>query len=87
MVKFIRLRTASHFGVLDNDISIVFGIDHTEVELVFWYAASNNPEGKKELGRVDTIDMTGLDFVGPIIGIFATSDVEVEARYSSFVVA
>ncbi|KAL5050871.1 glycosyl hydrolase [Aspergillus fruticulosus] len=85
--KPIKLRTARHFGVLDNNASITFGIDYTEAELVFWYAASNNTEAKKELGRVDTLDMTGLDFVGPIIGIFATSDMEVEARYSSFVVA
>jgi beta-xylosidase len=85
--KSIELRTASQLGVLNSDTSIAFGIDHTEVEFMFWYAASNNPEEKKELGRVDTLDMTGLDFVGPIIGIFATSDVEVEVRYSSLVVA
>jgi hypothetical protein len=77
--KSIGVRTARYFSVLYDDASIAFGVDHTAMELVFRYAASNNPEGTKELGRVDSLDITGLDLVGPAIGIFAKRDVEVEA--------
>ncbi|KAL2859201.1 glycosyl hydrolase [Aspergillus pseudodeflectus] len=71
--KSIGLKTARHFVVLDNNACIAFGIDYTETELVLWYAVDESCEVRKELGRVDTLDMTGLDFVGPIIGIYATS--------------
>lgn len=51
MAKFIRLRTACHFSILDNDTSIAFGIDHTEAELVFGMQPATTQRGRRNLGE------------------------------------
>jgi hypothetical protein len=38
---------------------------------------------KKFLERMDTSDMTGCDFVGPIIGVYAVSNKREEVQCSN----
>jgi beta-xylosidase len=55
---------------LDRLDQILLGISYTELEYSFWF--SNNGSGTKEkLGELDTLQMSGFDFTGPLIGIFA----------------
>jgi beta-xylosidase len=88
--RSIAWRTSQDVGALGTSgARVTFGVDHTEVEFVFWYsveAADHGAPTKTELGRIDTRDMSGHDFVGPIIGVYAVSDKEVTVRYSDLVV-
>lgn len=50
---------------------------------MFWFSVVvDDVETKDELGRIDTLDMTGHDFLGSIIGLFAVSEKQVKVRYS-----
>lgn len=54
-------------------------VDYTETSYKFSALADGGPSAKSEwkhAGEVDTLEMTGPDFVGPIIGIFAQSTEE-----------
>lgn len=66
--------------------SITFSISYTETE----YRASFSVDGDKsvELGRSDPMELSGKDFVGPIIGMFVLSreDEAGTARFEQFVV-
>jgi hypothetical protein len=66
-------------------MNIMFGMDYTELELVFWYSLGTT-ETKQEMIRIDTLDMTGHDFVGPAIGVYAVSDKQEKVRYLDLVV-
>ncbi|CZR49804.1 uncharacterized protein FPRO_16012 [Fusarium proliferatum ET1] len=69
-----------------NDKRIVFGIDYTELYLAFWYSLGEDGT-RREMGAIDSLDMTGHDFVGPVIGVFAISNNQVKVRYLDITVA
>ncbi|KAM0429790.1 hypothetical protein ACHAPT_006396 [Fusarium lateritium] len=62
---------------------VVFGISYTEDQLSFWYSIDGV---KEELGQIDSLDMTGHDFVGPVIGVFGTAAKESSVEFIDFVV-
>lgn len=78
--KSIERRISRSVGAQGKGAKVKFGVDYTELELVFWYSVGMGT--KERLERMDTLDMTGHDFVGPIIGIFAVSDKQCKVRYS-----
>lgn len=78
--KFIERRTSRSVDVLAKGAKVTFGVDYTKLELVFWYRVDAGT--KEKLGGIDALDMTGHDFVGPIIGIYAVSDKQCKVRYS-----
>ncbi|KAH6879837.1 putative xylosidase/arabinosidase [Thelonectria olida] len=83
--RSIEQRTSRSVGALGKGAKVTFGVDYSELEFVLWFSVVvDDAAMKEELGRIDTLDMTGYDFVGPIIGIYAVSDKEVEVRYSEF---
>jgi beta-xylosidase len=64
-------------GVDQIQLSIVY----TEESLQFEYEY----HGKSEtIGTVDTAELSNADFVGPIIGVFAVSEVETEVKFEDF---
>jgi beta-xylosidase len=75
----IERRVSRSEPALGQVTNITFGIDYTELQLAFWY--SIDMEAKRELATIDSLDMTGHDFVGPVIGIYA---VGIEARKVRF---
>lgn len=85
--KTIERKTSQKLGILGENTSLTFGVKYTELEFIFWYSIGGHKETKVELGKLDTFDMTGHDFVGPIVGIFATGEKEVEVQYSDLIVA
>lgn len=78
----IERRTARSELSLDLATRITFGIDYTELEFTFWYSINN--ETKRELAKIDSLDMTGHDFVGPVIGIYAVGVEAHKVRFSNF---
>lgn len=78
--RAIERRTSRSVDALGKGAKVTFGVDYTELEFVFWYSVDAGT--KEELGRIDTLDITGHDFVGPIIGIYAVSDKQCKVRYS-----
>ncbi|EXA39737.1 hypothetical protein FOVG_11219 [Fusarium oxysporum f. sp. pisi HDV247] len=74
-------RTLSvNIGAVAKDNSIVFGIDYAELDLVFWYSLGEDGT-RREMGTLDSLDMTGHDFVGPVIGVFATGNDQIRVKY------
>ncbi|KAL5597196.1 hypothetical protein FOBRF1_010989 [Fusarium oxysporum] len=74
-------RTLSvNIGAIAKGNSIVFGIDYTELDLVFWYSLGEDGT-RREMGTLDSLDMTGHDFVGPVIGVFATGNDQIRVKY------
>ncbi|KAF6823832.1 Xylosidase/arabinosidase [Colletotrichum musicola] len=67
---------------LTEGSNITFGVDYTELQLTFWFRSDGDGQHKTEFAPIDTLDMTGHDFVGPIIGIFAVGSKEVKVHYS-----
>lgn len=65
---------------------IHFGISYTETRIRFWYSLKSGQYSNErvELGNIDTLEMTGYDFVGPVIGIFATGDSEASVNFEGF---
>lgn len=78
--KSIERRISRSVGALGKDAKVTFGVEYTELELLFWYSV--DAVSKEKLEGIDTLDMTGHDFVGPIIGIYAVSDKQYKVRYS-----
>ncbi|KAJ0415024.1 glycosyl hydrolase [Aspergillus carlsbadensis] len=78
----IERRTSRSERALGQASAITFGIDYTELELAFWYKIDT--EGKREVARIDSLDMTGHDFVGPVIGIYAVGAESQTLRFSDF---
>ncbi|KAI8657055.1 hypothetical protein NCS56_01311200 [Fusarium sp. Ph1] len=62
---------------------VVFGMSYTENQLSFWYSAYGT---KEELAQIDSLDMTGHDFVGPVIGAFGTAAKESRVEFVDLVV-
>ncbi|KAJ5200639.1 Concanavalin A-like lectin/glucanase subgroup [Penicillium cf. griseofulvum] len=73
-------RTEKHV-LVKAPSSVAFRIDYTEKEYRLLYSVeSNTGQDWACLGTVDTLDVTNLDFTGPVIGIYAlgqTEDVQV----------
>ncbi|KAL3481508.1 glycosyl hydrolase [Aspergillus californicus] len=78
----IERRASRSERALGQASRITFGIDYTELELAFWYSVDAG--AKDELARIDSLDMTGHDFVGPVIGIYAVCDRALKVRFSDF---
>ncbi|KAL0944836.1 Xylosidase/arabinosidase [Colletotrichum truncatum] len=85
--RYIHRRTSQTLGEIIEGVGLTFGVDYTELEFVFWYSVSNGVGKKEQFGRMDTLDMTGHDFVGPIVGIFAVGGKEADVRWSDLIVA
>jgi beta-xylosidase len=50
-------------------------IEYTEQSYELSYCAGQDAASDwKTLGKLDTLEMTGIDFVGPVIGVFAVAD-------------
>ncbi|KAJ4157082.1 hypothetical protein NW754_008724 [Fusarium falciforme] len=62
---------------------VVFGISYTEDQLSFWCSADGV---KEKLAQIDSLDMTGDDFVGPVIGAFGTVAKESRVGFVDLVV-
>lgn len=83
--KSIERTSSRSICVLNEGAKITFGIDYTELEIVFWYAVESGRKEKFEekFEGIDTLDITGYDFVGPIIGVYAVGDMPCKVRYSN----
>lgn len=85
--RSIKRRTTRSVGALGEGANPTFGLDHTELEFTFWYSVQvDGVERKEEIAKIDTLEMSGHDFVGAIIGLFAVSDTPVKVRYSDLIV-
>ncbi|KAM0271133.1 hypothetical protein ACHAQH_009182 [Verticillium albo-atrum] len=81
--KSIDRKEARRLETLRGGMNITFGVDYTELQFVFWF--SLDVDGVQETVKfapIDTLDMTGHDFVGPIVGIFAVGNESVKVQYS-----
>lgn len=62
--------------------SITFTLEYTESEYRLLFQTGGDAGKRELLASVDTLDLTGPDFVGPIIGVFAlTEDEDVEIEF------
>ena len=62
--------------LLNEKDVIHFCVEYTETKLLFSYRSGADKQGAwASLSSVDALDMTGPDFVGPVIGVFATSQI------------
>ncbi|UPK97963.1 hypothetical protein LCI18_008898 [Fusarium solani-melongenae] len=71
--RSIERTISKNIGELATGQQITFGIDYTELKFTFWYSLGTK-ETKRELDTIDSLDMTGHDFVGPVVGVFAISN-------------
>ncbi|KAJ0419166.1 glycosyl hydrolase [Aspergillus carlsbadensis] len=55
---------------------LVFGIKYTEESLEFWFAlnATGTEGAERVIGKIDSLELSADEFVGPVIGIFATGE-------------
>ncbi|KAM5341547.1 hypothetical protein ACJ41O_014578 [Fusarium nematophilum] len=82
--RSIERRTSRSLDALvGKGVKATFGVDYTELEFVFWFSV-DGVATKEELGRIDSLDMTGHGVAGPLIGMYAVSDKEVKVWYSDF---
>lgn len=80
--KSLERRMTRKTSALDDATGVTFGVDYTEMALTFWFSIEvGGIEEKEQLVEVDTLDMSGNDFVGPIIGIFAVGAGDIKAHY------
>ncbi|CAH0057187.1 unnamed protein product [Clonostachys solani] len=81
--KSIERNVARKVEALGDATGVTFGVDYTELDLGFWFSVNVGGNlGKQEMAKIDTLDMTGHDFCGPIIGIFAVGDEDTKVYYS-----
>ncbi|KAI8713615.1 hypothetical protein NCS52_01306400 [Fusarium sp. LHS14.1] len=62
---------------------VVFRISYTEHQSWFWYSVDGV---KEELAQIDSLDMTGHDFIGPVIGAFGTAAKKSRVEFVGLVV-
>ncbi|RGP81470.1 murein transglycosylase [Fusarium longipes] len=67
-----EIKKTSTISITEDVNSIRFRIEYTEKEYRLSYASDNGDW--KSVETLDLIDMTGPDFVGPVIGVFALGD-------------
>lgn len=87
--KFIEHQVGgSARDVLSAGLSagVLFGIRYTEERLEFSYTLTSDGEMGETivLGCLDTLDLTADEFVGPVIGIFATGEADRQVVFSDF---
>lgn len=70
-----KILRSSHHGVHLVD-SISFRVEYREQSYKFSYLSGHHSTKWVFFDSVDTLDLTGPDFVGPLIGIFATADAQ-----------
>lgn len=79
-----RIRRSDRRALSSNAEILRLRVEYSETEYRLLYSAGpGSDDGWGCLATLDTLDMTGPDFVGPVIGVFAvgeTSSVEVEFR-------
>jgi beta-xylosidase len=66
------LKTSAQFAITSNS-PILLRISYSEMGYKFYFAPERDDEWVAA-GTVDALDMSGLDFTGPIIGLFAIGD-------------
>ncbi|KAJ3130928.1 hypothetical protein HK100_007154 [Physocladia obscura] len=81
-VKVIS-KVVSHFVEIQAKVHL--RIDYTESEYVFSFRADQDTNSTA-FEAVDSLNMTGNDFVGPIIGVFAISDEDLLVQFSNLIV-
>lgn len=64
---------------LSAGADLTLRVEYTEKEYRFSFDDGDG-KGLVNLGCVDTMDLTGPDFVGPVIGVFAVAQEDVEAK-------
>jgi beta-xylosidase len=79
----IARKTSRHIDALENSAQVTFGVDYTELDFVFWYCV--NEGSKNEFEKMDTLDMTNHEFVGPVIGVYAVSDKQCKLHFSHLI--
>ncbi|RSL40844.1 hypothetical protein CEP54_015998 [Fusarium duplospermum] len=71
--------------VLEDVKGLCFTIEYTEAEYRLLYTAGDGPRSTETLARVDALEMTDPDFVGPIIGVFAVSNAKgAKVKFEAF---
>ncbi|QKD62287.2 uncharacterized protein FOBCDRAFT_208957 [Fusarium oxysporum Fo47] len=70
-------RTSQSVGSVDKGAKITFDMNYTELDFVFWFSVDHNTTTRNGLGKIDSLDMTGHNLVGPLIGVYAVSEKEV----------
>ena len=76
--KIKRTETAS----LGDAKTIELSIEYTEETLTLQYGVEDGH--LKTLGTADTAELSNADFVGPILGVFAVSEQDVNVSFRSF---
>ena len=76
-------RTSKIRMLLKEKDVIHFRVDYTETKLLFFYRIrADEQEAWTSLSSIDALDMTGPDFVGPVIGICASSEIpDVQVKF------
>jgi hypothetical protein len=65
---------------------LVLGVSYTEASLEFWFSLQTGVSDgeRRTVGTMDTLDLTADEFVGPIIGIFATGAEGTQVVFTDF---
>ncbi|KAJ6013432.1 hypothetical protein N7540_008023 [Penicillium herquei] len=83
-VEGINQSTKYALEALGN--SVYFSTRYTAELYEFSYRTSNKDKWVK-VGSVDSRDISGFDFTGPVIGVFVmSSEPDVEVTFSDFVI-
>lgn len=64
--------------------NLKFVFEYTEFGYVASFAVDGG--GRVELGRVEAVEISGKDFVGPVVGVTAVGEAGEKVRFSEFVV-
>ncbi|EXK28465.1 hypothetical protein FOMG_14941 [Fusarium oxysporum f. sp. melonis 26406] len=70
-------RTSQSVGSVDKGAKITFDMNYTELDFVFLFSVDHNTTTRNGLGKIDSLDMTGHNLVGPLIGVYAVSEKEI----------
>jgi beta-xylosidase len=70
--------------IKDDFEKLMFVLDYTEIEYVVKYKVDGGEV--KELGKVQTMELSDKDFVGPVIGVCVVSEESEEVEFENFVV-
>ena len=72
----------------DVQDAVTLRIEHTEMSCTFSFTQDKAPNGWFSAGSLDTLELTGPDFVGPLVGVFATAENrDIRVRFDDLVVA
>jgi len=68
---------------LGEETLVDFLIRHTELSVEFFFRGRGDGDWLA-LGKIDTLDLTGFDFIGPVVGVFATGETGLEVHFTGF---